>query len=189
MVPARGAALGDLFNDGHIDVAVNNIDSTPTLLQNVVQNDNHWITFRLIGGPKSPRDAIGAKVFLTAGGLRQRQDVFSGGSYGSSSDQRVHFGLGSLTKIDKVEIDWPSGTKQDIAGPSIDQIVTVVEGRGTASDRATCGDGLAINRDYTQNPRPRSMSVIAFHEKAGRSQVSSFLVLRDKVFLSGRVSH
>src|SRR5205807_5162132 len=76
VTPARGAAFGDLFNDGHIDVVINNIDSTPTLLRNVVKNNNHWLTLKLIGsqksgsaksGPKSPRDAIGAKVFLWAG--------------------------------------------------------------------------------------------------------------------------
>src|SRR5581483_1076183 len=93
VISARGAAFGDLFNDGHIDVVINNIDSAPTLLRNVVKNANHWVELKLIGGAKSPRDAIGAKVFLTAGGIRRRADLFSGGSYGSSSDQRVHFGL------------------------------------------------------------------------------------------------
>lgn len=127
---ARGAAFGDIFNSGHIDVVMNNMDSTPTLLKNVVDNGNHWITFKLIGGEKSPRDAIGAKVFLTAGGARQRADVFSGGSYASSSDQRLHFGLGRATKIDKVEIHWPSGTKEEIAPPQVDKIYTVVEGKG-----------------------------------------------------------
>ena len=67
VISARGAAFGDLFNDGHIDVVLNNIDSPPTLLRNVVKNSNHWLTLKLVGGPKSPRDAIGAKVFLTAG--------------------------------------------------------------------------------------------------------------------------
>jgi hypothetical protein len=129
VIPARGATFGDLFNDGHIDVVINNIDSTPTLLRNVVKNPNHWIAFKLVGGPKGPRDAIGAKVFLTAGGIRQRADVFSGGSYGSSSDQRVHFGLGPLLKVDKVEIHWPSGEKQEISIPSVDHIYTVVEGK------------------------------------------------------------
>src|ERR1700687_4150492 len=102
VIPARGAAFGDLFNDGHIDVVINSIDSTPTFLRNVVKNGNHWLTLRLIGGPRSLRDAIGAKVFLTAGGVRQRADVFSGGSYGSSSDQRAHFGLGSATTVDAI---------------------------------------------------------------------------------------
>ncbi len=130
LLTARGAAFGDLFNDGHIDVVLNNMDSTPTLLRNVVKNGNHWITLKLVGGPKSPRDAVGAKVFLTAGGFRQRGDVTSGGSYGSSSDLRVHFGLGSATKIDRTEIDWPSGAKESVSVLAIDRIWTVTEGKG-----------------------------------------------------------
>ena len=129
VIPARGAAFGDLFNTGQIDVVINNIDSTPALLRNVVNNGNHWLTLRLIGGSRSPRDAIGAKVFVTVGGVRQRADVFSGGSYGSSSDQRVHFGLGPATKVEKVEIQWPSGTKQELAAPAIDRIFSVEEGK------------------------------------------------------------
>jgi len=129
VIPARGAAFGDLFNTGEIDVVINNIDSTPALLRNVVNNGNHWLTLRLIGGSRSPRDAIGAKVFVTAGGVRQRADVFSGGSYGSSSDQRVHFGLGPATKVEKVEIQWPSGMKQELAVPAIDRIFSVEEGK------------------------------------------------------------
>ena len=133
LLTARGAAFGDLFNDGHIDVVLNNVDSIPTLLRNTVHNNNHWIGLKLVGGPKSPRDAIGARVFLTAGGVRQRADVFSGGSYGSSSDQRVHFGLGAASKIDKLEIHWPSGAKEEIRIPGVDQIVTVAEGKGLVS--------------------------------------------------------
>ena len=132
VVSARGAAFGDLFNDGHIDVVINVMDSTPVLLRNVVKNSNHWLTLKLIGGPKSPRDAIGAKVFVTTGSIRQRADVFSGGSYASSSDQRLHFGLGSATSADKVEILWPDGAKEEIEikTRAIDRIVTVVEGKG-----------------------------------------------------------
>jgi len=130
VIPARGAAFGDLFNDGHIDVVINNMDSAPTLLRNLVKNANHWITLKLVGGPKSPRDAIGAKVCVSAGGVRQRADVFSGGSYASSSDPRVHFGLGASAKIEKIEIYWPSGTREQITAPAVDQIVTVVEGKG-----------------------------------------------------------
>jgi hypothetical protein len=133
VVVGRGAAFGDLFNDGHIDVVMNNVDGTPLLLRNVVKNGNHWVTFKLVGGPKSPRDAIGAKVFLTAGGARQRGDVFSGGSYASSSDLRLHFGIGAATKVDKVEIHWPSGAKEEIAAPAVDRIYTVVEGKGVVN--------------------------------------------------------
>jgi hypothetical protein len=130
VVSARGAAFGDLFNDGHIDVVLNVMDSTPVLLRNVVKNSNHWLTITLIGGSKSPRDAIGAKVFVTTGAVRQRADVFAGGSYASSSDQRQHFGLGAATSVDRVEILWPDGAKEEIKIPAIDRIVTVLEGKG-----------------------------------------------------------
>ena len=142
VIPARGAAFGDLFNDGRIDVVLNNLDSTPVLLRNVVQNQNHWLTLKLIGGVKSPRDAIGAKVFLTASGVRQRMDVISGGSYLSSSDLRVHFGLGPAKKVDAIEIDWPSGLKQMLEVTALnrdglDRIVTVQEGQEIMSDTKT----------------------------------------------------
>jgi hypothetical protein len=131
VIPARGAAFGDLWNDGRIDIVLNNMDSVPTLLRNVFRNDNHWIALKLVGGAKSPHDAVGAKVFLTAGGVRQRADVLSGGSYGSSSDQRVHFGLGNSTKVDKIEIYWPSGKQEEISVPGVDRLFSVVEGKGT----------------------------------------------------------
>jgi enediyne biosynthesis protein E4 len=130
VLTGRGAAFGDLFNDGRTDVVINSVDSAPTLLRNVAKNSNHWVTLKLMGGPKSPRDAIGAKAFVTAGGFRQRGDVFSGGSYASSSDQRLHFGLGTATRIDKVEVHWPSGVKEQIALPEVDRMYTVVEGKG-----------------------------------------------------------
>jgi hypothetical protein len=130
VVSARGAAFGDLFNDGKTDVVMNVMDGTPVLLRNVVKNANHWVELHLVGGPKNPRDAIGTKVFVTAGGVRQREDAFSGGSYASSSDPRLHFGLGSASKIDKIEVQWPDGLKEEIRLPSVDRIFTVIEGRG-----------------------------------------------------------
>jgi len=130
VVPARGAAFGDLFNDGHIDVVLNNMDAAPALLRNVVKNGNHWIAFKLVGGAKSPRDAMGTTVFVTAGGVRQRADVLSGGSYGSSSDPRVHFGLGPASRTERVEIRWPDGRREEVATSGVDRIITVVEGQG-----------------------------------------------------------
>jgi hypothetical protein len=127
VITARGAAFGDIFNDGAIDVVINNIDARPTLLRNVLKTGNHWLDLELIGGPKSPRDANGAKVFLTAGGVRQRGEVYSGGSYGSSSDQRVHFGLGKATAVDSIEVYWPSGARQKITAPGVDRILTIRE--------------------------------------------------------------
>jgi enediyne biosynthesis protein E4 len=134
VIPARGAAFGDLFNDGLIDVVLNNMDASPTLLRNVAKNANHWLTLKLVGGPKSAPDAIGAKVFLTAAGVRQRADVSSGGSYASTSDPRLHFGLGSATKVDKLEIHWPSGSSEEILAPGVDRILTIKEGK-PVSDR------------------------------------------------------
>jgi hypothetical protein len=130
VMPSRGMAFGDLFNNGKIDAVVNNMDSTPALLRNVTVTENHWIGFRLVGGAKSPRDAIGATVSLTAGGLTQREDVISGGSFESSSDPRPHFGIGASTSVQKVEIRWPSGLKEEIAPKGVDRIFTVVEGKG-----------------------------------------------------------
>ena len=128
---ARGLAYGDLFNDGRIDAVINNMDGTPSLFRNVSVQQNHWIALKLVGGPRSPRDAVGATVYVTANGFRQRQDVLSGGSFASSSDQRVHFGIGSATKIEMVEIHWPSGLAEQVTVPSIDSIVTITEGKGT----------------------------------------------------------
>ena len=139
VVSARGAAFGDLFNDGHIDVVLNNLDSTPVLLRNVIENGNHWLTMKLVGGPKSPRDATGAKVFLSAGGVRQRMDIFSGGTYQSSSDPRVHFGLGAAKTVDSIEIHWPSGLKQmvDVTAlnrENLNRVITIQEGAAPSWD-------------------------------------------------------
>ncbi|MCU1322498.1 MAG: ASPIC/UnbV domain protein [Acidobacteriaceae bacterium] len=128
---ARGLAYGDLFNDGKVDAVVNNLDGTPSLFRNVSKQQNHWVALKLIGGPRSPRDGVGTVAYLTANGFRQRQDVLSGGSFASSSDQRLHFGLGPATKIDAVELHWPSGLIERVTLPGIDGIFTVQEGKGT----------------------------------------------------------
>jgi hypothetical protein len=130
VIPARGAAFGDLFNDGKIDVVINCIDHTPVLLRNVSDDTNHWVGLMLLGGSKSPRDAVGATVNLTSGGVKQRGDVMSGGSFESSNDFRLHFGLGPSTKVDKVEIRWPDGTKETYQLPGIDRYFAIQEGKG-----------------------------------------------------------
>ena len=127
----RGLAVGDLFNDGKLDVVINVMDGAPALLRNVSPDKHHWIEFKLIGGAKSPRDAVGATVYLTANKMRQRGDVIAGGSYASTSDPRVHFGLVDATAIDEIEVHWPSGLKEHFAAPGIDRIVTLTEGQGT----------------------------------------------------------
>jgi hypothetical protein len=135
VVSARGAAFGDLFNDGKMDVVLNTIDGPPVLLRNVVHNGNNWVALKLIGGPKSPRDAIGAKAFLTANGMTQRNDVISGGSYISNNDMRLHFGIGKAKQVEKLEIRWPDGTKETVSLPGINRIYTIVEGKGVSSEQ------------------------------------------------------
>ena len=130
ILSGRGAAFGDLFNDGKIDVVISQIEGPPVLLKNVYPDHHHWVELKLVGGMKSPRDAVGATVFLTANGMRQRQDVLSGGSYVSSNDQRPHFGLGDATDAGTAEIHWPSGAKETVKLPAVDRIFTITEGRG-----------------------------------------------------------
>jgi hypothetical protein len=130
----RGAAFGDIFNDGKIDVVINSMDGLPILLRNVNPDHHHWVELQLIGGPKSPRDAVGATVYVKAGGIRQRGDVLSGGSYLSSNDLRVHFGLADAEAIEDVEIHWPSGKVEHPTLPSLDRIFTVEEGKGIVGE-------------------------------------------------------
>jgi hypothetical protein len=138
----RGAAFGDLFNDGKVDVVINNLDGPPTLLRNVNPDHHHWVELKLMGHGKTPRDAVGTTVYLTAGGMRQREDVLSGGSYLSSSDMRVHFGLGDADKVDRVEIHWAGGPVEKFDLPAVDRIFTVEEGKGITGSLCTpCAKG------------------------------------------------
>jgi hypothetical protein len=117
-------------------VVISPIDGPPLLLKNVNPDHHHWVELKLIGGhdsptgKQSPHDAIGATVYLTANGMRQREDVMSGGSYISSNDQRPHFGLGNSTDAGTAEIHWPSGTIEKIKLPAEDRIFTITEGMG-----------------------------------------------------------
>lgn len=137
VIPARGAAFGDLFNDGKIDVVINPIDGPAVLLRNVNPDKHHWVELKLVGGPKSPRDAICASVYMKVNGKTHREDVMSGGSYISSNDQRLHFGLGEATDPGTAEIHWPSGAKQMVKLPGVDRIYTITEGVGITG--ALCG--------------------------------------------------
>ena len=133
IVSGRGAAFGDLFNDGKVDVVVSQMDRPLVLLRNINPDHHHWVELKLVGGEKSPRDAVGATVFLTANGIRQRQDVMSGGSYVSTNDRRPHFGLGDATEAGTAEVHWPSGTKETIKLPAVDRIYIITEGKGITS--------------------------------------------------------
>jgi enediyne biosynthesis protein E4 len=128
---SRGTAFGDYDNDGDRDVLVVNMNDRPTLLRNDTASGNHWITVRLVGS-KSNRDGIGARVTAQAGGRRQRSEVRGDGSYLSHSDIRAHVGLGTATRVDRLEIRWPSGVVETASGLAADRAYVAREGAGVS---------------------------------------------------------
>jgi hypothetical protein len=128
VAPHRGAAFGDLNNDGKIDVVVTVLNGAPELLMNRTQNQNHWITMSLIG-VRSNRDGLGTKVKIsTPSGVQFNQATTAVG-YNSSSSKEVHFGLGNAAAIDRIELQWPSGLVQTLTHVNADRKITVTEGR------------------------------------------------------------
>jgi hypothetical protein len=128
---SRGLAVGDLWNDGRISAVISNMNGPPSLLVNQVRSSNHWIAIRAVG-MKSNRDGIGAQVSVKAGTRTSVDEVRSGSSYSSSSDMRVHFGLGSASKVDSVQIRWPSGLIERFDNLPVDSIQTLKEGSGAS---------------------------------------------------------
>jgi hypothetical protein len=126
---SRGLAVGDLFNDGNMDVVVGDIDGPPMILRNHGIPGRHWVSFEL-AGVKSNRLALNARLKIVAGGMTQTEEIHSGGSYLSQNDLRVHFGLGAASKIDAVEIRWPSGKVETLTGLDADHYYSVLEGQG-----------------------------------------------------------
>jgi hypothetical protein len=126
---SRGLAVGDLFNDGQMDVVVNDLDGSPMVLKSHGIAGNHWVSFEL-AGTKSNRMAIGARLKLVAGGMTQTDEIHSGGSYLSQNDVRIHFGLGKAAKIDSLEIRWPSGRVETLKDLAADTFYSILEGQG-----------------------------------------------------------
>ena len=124
--PHRGAAFGDLNNDGKIDIVVTVMNGPPQILMNRTSNNNHWIILKL-RGVKSNRDGLGTKVKITTALGSQYNEATTAVGYNSSSDKRVHFGLGTATVIDKLELNWPSGTRQVLMNVKANQILDVTE--------------------------------------------------------------
>ncbi|MGA7243991.1 MAG: CRTAC1 family protein [Terracidiphilus sp.] len=125
----RGTAFGDINNDGNVDVVVYNEGAPPSVYLNETRNSNHRVLFRLVG-TKSNKAAIGARVIVTTPSMEQIDEVRGGGSYLSSNDQRLHFGLGSERVMQRVQILWPSGLKEELKDLPADAIYTLVEGQG-----------------------------------------------------------
>jgi hypothetical protein len=135
----RGLAVGDYDNDGWLDFLVSNNGEDAQLFRNeggsaAAAPKNHWLEVHLIG-TKSNRDGIGAALKLTAGDFTSYDQAKGGMSYCSGQDPRIHFGLGAHTKIDTLEISWPSGAREVIRDTASDQIVTIQEGKGLTAYR------------------------------------------------------
>jgi hypothetical protein len=133
---SRGSAVGDLDNDGGLDIVINNLDDRPTVARNEGgAKAGHWLTVRLIGDPvkKCPRDAIGSVVFVTAGGVRHRGEVASGRGQISQSDLRVHVGLGRDTAVSKLEVRWANGVPVTYLIDRVDASVTIAQATGAVT--------------------------------------------------------
>jgi hypothetical protein len=129
MHAGRGLAIGDLWNDGRLSAVISNMNAHPSLLANQVRSPNHWITIRTVG-TKSNRDGIGARLTVKTGSRTSVDEVRSGASYASQSDMRVHFGLGAASKVDWIQIRWPSGRVEQFSNLQADTIHTIKEGSG-----------------------------------------------------------
>lgn len=132
----RGMAVADFWNDGRVSAIVNNMSAKPMLLVNLAANANHWLGV-VLHGTQSNRDAIGARVTLRAGNIRMVQEVRSRSSYLSSSDLRQHFGLGTKTHVDALEVHWPNGATEEFPGADVDRFLILVERTGQASSTPT----------------------------------------------------
>ena len=127
----RGTAFGDVDGNGTVDVAINNVHDTPDLFLTRAPPDHHWLIVRLVGA-KSNRSAIGARVRAVTGDVTQVQEVRGGGSYLSQNDLRVHFGLGTSARVDRLEVRWPNGSTEQWTDVKVDQVMTLTEGTGAS---------------------------------------------------------
>ena len=126
----RGLAVGDLDNDGWLDAIIQSQNEPLVYLHNQTSGGGHWVTLQL-EGVRSNRDAVGARVSLSAGGRTRIDQRTGGGSYQSGNDGRLHFGLGNSDRIDRLDVRWPSGSVESFAGFAADQAYRLVEGAGT----------------------------------------------------------
>lgn len=123
---SRGLAVGDIDNDGTLELLINNQGERPSLLRQIARPQGNWIILNL-QGTRSNRSAIGARVRIKAGNFTQLDEVRSGGSYLSQNDLRLHFGLGPAKRVESIDIEWPSGTHQQLNNVEASRVVTITE--------------------------------------------------------------
>jgi hypothetical protein len=143
-VVGRGLATGDFDNDGRIDALASHQDDAPQLLRNQVRTSNTWVSFKTIG-TKSNRNGLHARISLESGGKKYIATVRAGSSFMSSSDRRVYFGLGNARRIEKVIVDWPSGTRDTFQQVKLNAFHTVTEGRGITNSALPVSTGTSGN--------------------------------------------
>ena len=156
----RGLAIADLWNDGRLIAVVNNLSDLPLLLVNVAKSNNHWLGLKLTG-TLSNRDAIGARVTLHGLHRIWVDEVRSGSSYNSSSDLRLHFGLGQETKINSIEVRWPNGQTETFATSGVDQYLNLTEGKGKTA--------AASQLNRSESAEERSSTTIRSNQKSDRN--------------------
>jgi len=149
---SRGAAFADYDNDGDIDIFINNSNQTAELLRNDGGDNNHWLIIKTVG-TRSNRDGIGARIKVVSGSLSQIKEVKSGSSYLSQSDKRVHFGLGKHSKVDLIQIRWPSGLVERIKNVKVDQILTITEGKGAEGFQGNSVGALELKERVFYNAK------------------------------------
>ena len=152
---ARGAATADFFNDGRENLLVTVLDSSPLLLRNETARRGHWLRIKTVG-TRSNRDGFGARVEVKTGGLTQSAEVRANSSFESASDPRLHFGLGSATRVDSVQVRWPSGAVDRIGPQAADQELVIEEGKGVVDLVSPAAPKRLIKS--TQNPKKHSKS-------------------------------
>jgi hypothetical protein len=144
---SRGSAVGDLDNDGSLEVVVANMGSRPSLLKNYGPRKN-WLLVHCLGGPSGNRDAVGARAYVFVGERRLSGEVQTGASYLSQHDPRLHFGLADDASYQRIEVQWPGGAREVFPGGAANRIVVLKQGEGTA----------ATGSQARRGARPRSPS-------------------------------